>query len=137
MTVGIGAVSQLKKRAPKTWVAMQTSARVGESPWQNFLFLREMRLDGQQGLHHPVLAPLRARGLVDVELFLEVVAHARDEQGVAVAGDDLRQTAHAGAAFRVFRQKRRLRVRCFSLNSCRNCCAISGIASRRSRNGGI
>src|SRR4249920_3014575 len=36
MTVGMGAVSQLKKRAPKTCVATQMSARVGESPWQNF-----------------------------------------------------------------------------------------------------
>ena len=34
ITVGTGAVSQLKKRAPNTWVTIQMSASVTASPWQ-------------------------------------------------------------------------------------------------------
>src|SRR5512134_3598609 len=74
-----------------------------------FLF-REMRLDCLQPFHDPVLAPAGARRFVHLELLLKIVADARDEQGMAVARDDLREPAHAGATLRILRQERRLRV---------------------------
>ena len=51
-----------------------------------------------------MLAPFDAGRLVELELVLEIFAHPRHDQRMGIAGDDLRQSAHPGAALGVARQ---------------------------------
>jgi len=51
-----------------------------------------------------MLAPLDPRRLVELELVFEIFAHPRHDQRMGIAGDDLRQPAHPGAALGIARQ---------------------------------
>src|SRR5215210_1534071 len=64
-------------------------------------FVRYMRLDRAQAFPEPMPAPGQALGLGETELTLQELADARHDERMRVAGDDLREPAHAGAAARV------------------------------------
>ena len=70
------------------------------------------RLEGFQG---PVLQPAVARSLVHVQLALEIVADARHDERVAVAGHDQSEPANPSAAARIAGQERWLRVFLFQV----------------------
>src|SRR4051812_19090619 len=55
----------------------------------------EVGLERRERLAEPVLNPFEARRLVELELAFEIVAHARHDQGMSVAGDDHGERAHA------------------------------------------
>ena len=84
--------------------------RVAVAIAPGLLLAREMRLERPQRLPAPVLAPLGAGRLVELVLMLEKFAHPRHHQRMGVAGDDLREAAHARPAARIGRQQRRLRM---------------------------
>src|SRR5439155_3082031 len=78
-------------------------------------FLRQVRLQRFERFARPVLQPAVARGLVEVHLALEIAADARHDERVAFAGDDQSEAANTGAAARVARQERWLRMCLFEV----------------------
>ena len=74
------------------------------------LVAREVPFHRGEPLADPVLDPFLARRLVELEFMLHEIAHARHHQRVGVRRIDQRKRAHAGAAARVLRQQRRLRM---------------------------
>src|SRR6516225_4326188 len=66
--------------------------------------LSEIDFERAQSLADPVLNPFQTGGLVKLELVLQVFAHAWHQQRMRVAGDYLRQPAHARACARRGRQ---------------------------------
>src|SRR5262249_48207183 len=70
----------------------------------------EMRLERRERLGDPVPAPCHAGRLVELELVLEVFAHARDQQRMRIAGDDLGEAAHARPVAGLRRQQPRMRM---------------------------
>src|ERR1700704_1511903 len=70
----------------------------------------EMGFERGERLDVPMAAPCHPGGLVDLELMLEIFAHPRHDQRMRIAGDDLGEPAGAGAAARIARQQRGLRV---------------------------
>src|ERR1700704_3409604 len=74
------------------------------------LLALELGFERGQRLDVPMAAPCHPGGLVDLELMLEIFPHARHDQRMRIAGDDLGEPTHARAAARIARQQRRLRM---------------------------
>ena len=72
---------------------------------------QEDGLERFERLADPVVDPLEPRGLVELELVLEILAHPRHQEGMGIAGDDLGKRAHPRPRPRILRQQRRLRMR--------------------------
>ena len=64
----------------------------------------QMRLKRSQRCGNPMTASLHPLRLVELELVLEIFAHAWHNQRMGIARHDLRQTADSRAASRIFRQ---------------------------------
>src|SRR5216684_6673365 len=72
-------------------------------------FLRaEMDFERGQRLRMPMAAPCHARRLVDLKFVLQVLAHARHNERMRIAGYDLGEAAHPCPAACIFRQQRRI-----------------------------
>src|SRR5438477_1075569 len=89
--------------------------RVAMAEPAGLAFVREVRLQRFERFSRPVLQPAVARGLVEAHLALEIGADARHDERVAFAGDDQSEPANTGAAARVARQERWLRVCLFEV----------------------
>src|SRR6266404_8068428 len=74
------------------------------------LLALKMGFERGERLDVPMAAPCHPGGLVELELMLEIFAHPWHDQRMRIAGDDLGEAANAGAAARIVRQQRRLRV---------------------------
>src|ERR1700731_2488328 len=70
----------------------------------------EIAFECLQGGTDPVMDPFQTRWFVQPEVMLEVFAHARHQERMGVAGDDLRKRAHPGPGPRRRGQERGLRV---------------------------
>src|SRR2546425_9698008 len=68
----------------------------------------EVNFERGQRLRMPMAAPRHARGFVDLELVLQVLAHARHNERMRIAGYDLGETAHPRPAACILRQERRI-----------------------------
>src|ERR1700693_4945420 len=55
-----------------------------------------------------MLAPFEARRLIELEFVFQIFTHARHDQRVRIAGDDLCEPPHTRAAPGVARQQRRI-----------------------------
>src|ERR1700720_1011868 len=69
----------------------------------------EIAFECLQGGTDPVMDPFQTRRFVQPEVMLEVFAHARHQERMGVAGDDLRKRAHPGPGPRRRGQERGLR----------------------------
>src|SRR5471030_1463329 len=87
------------------------SGRVAVAEIAGLLMVGDQRLEGAEALDDPVVVPALDRLLVLAELLAEIAQHPQIVDRVDVAGDDLRQSADAGAVAGMARQQRRLAVR--------------------------
>src|SRR5882762_11201173 len=71
-------------------------------------FHAEVDFERGQRLRMPMAAPCRACRLVDLKFVLQVLAHARHNERMRIAGHDLGEAAHPRPAARIFRQQRRI-----------------------------
>src|SRR5262249_61094248 len=71
---------------------------------------RQPLLIGATAQTEPMPEPLYARGLVETQLLLEIFSHARDDEGMRVHRQHLRQRAHMRPRPHIRWQKRRLRI---------------------------
>src|SRR5258707_10820093 len=67
-------------------------------------FRAEVGFERGQRLRMPMAAPGHARGLVDLEFVLQILAHARHNERMRIAGHDLGEAAHPRPAACILRQ---------------------------------
>ena len=77
--------------------------------------LRKVSFERFERLLRPVLQPTISCCFVLMHLALEIIADARHDEGVAIARDDQREPANAGAAARILGQQWRFRASLFQV----------------------
>ena len=92
-----GAVSTEKNFARAAWLARQMSASVIASIATGGGVFQVRFEPGQRG-RVPMLAPFDACRLIELEFVFQIFTHARHDQRVRIAGDDLCEPPHTHAA---------------------------------------